>query len=80
MYKRQTKNAIDMEDMFSLGNVGLWKYVTNSSWAPTGAVSYTHLEEYDSEGNKNRMLSNLLRRYKNEKFTSVIANNYMVVS
>ena len=37
-------------------------------------------EEYDSEGNKNRMLSNLLRRYKNEKFPSVIANNYMVVS
>lgn len=27
-----------MEDMFSLGNVGLWKYVTNSSWAPTGEV------------------------------------------
>ena len=37
-------------------------------------------EEYDSEGNKNRMLSNLLRRYKNEKFPSVIANNYMVIS
>jgi hypothetical protein len=37
-------------------------------------------EEYDSEGNKNRMLSNLLRRYKNEKFPSVIANNYNVVS
>ena len=36
-------------------------------------------EEYDSEGNKNRMLSNLLRRYKNEKFPSVIANNYMVI-
>lgn len=27
-----------MEGMFSLGNVGLWKYVTNSSWAPTGEV------------------------------------------
>ena len=27
-----------MEDMFSLGNVGLWKYVTNSSWALTGEV------------------------------------------
>ena len=37
-------------------------------------------EEYDLEGNKNRMLSNLLRRYKNEIFPSVIANNYMVVS
>ena len=37
-------------------------------------------EEYDSENNKNRMLSNLLRRYKNEKFPSVIANNYMVIS
>lgn len=36
-------------------------------------------EEYDSENNKNRMLSNLLRRYKNEKFPSVIANNYMVI-
>lgn len=37
-------------------------------------------EEYDSENNKNRMLSNLLRRYKNEKFPSVIANNYIVIS
>ena len=37
-------------------------------------------EEYDSKGNKNRMLSNLLRRYKNEKFPPVIANNYMVIS
>ena len=31
-----------MEDMFSLGNVGLWKYVTNSSWAPTGDTSFIH--------------------------------------
>lgn len=37
-------------------------------------------EEYDDDGNKNRMLSNLLRRYKNEKFPSVIANNYIVGS
>ena len=37
-------------------------------------------EEYDSEGNKNRMLSNLLRKYSKEQFPSVIANNYMVQS
>ena len=37
-------------------------------------------EEYDAEGNPNRMLSNLLRRYKNEQFPSIIANNYMVQS
>ncbi len=37
-------------------------------------------QEYDSEGNKNRMLSNLLRRYKKEKFPSVIAKNYHVIS
>lgn len=37
-------------------------------------------EEYDTDGNPNRMLSNLLRRYKKEKFPSVIANNYMVQS
>lgn len=37
-------------------------------------------EEYDADGNPNRMLSNLLRRYRNEKFPSVIANNYMVQS
>lgn len=36
--------------------------------------------EYDSECNKNRMLSNLLRRYKKEKFPSVIAKNYNVIS
>ena len=28
-------------------------------------------EEYDSEGNKNRMLSNLLRRYMKEEFPTV---------
>lgn len=33
-------------------------------------------EEYDSEGNKNRMLSNLLRRYKNEKFPPTYSNIY----
>lgn len=37
-------------------------------------------EEYDADGKPNRMLSNLLRRYRNEKFPSVIANNYMVQS
>ena len=37
-------------------------------------------EEYDADGNPNRMLSNLLRRYRNQKFPSVIANNYMVQS
>lgn len=34
--------------------------------------------EYDEDGNKNRMLSNLLRRYGKEKFPPIIANNYMV--
>lgn len=33
-------------------------------------------EEYDSEGNKNRMLSNLLRRYMKEEFPSVIGLHY----
>ncbi len=37
-------------------------------------------EEYDADGNPNRMLSNLLRRYRNEQFPPVIANNYMVQS
>jgi hypothetical protein len=32
-------------------------------------------EEYDSDGNKNRMLSNLLRKYKNEDFPD-FANHY----
>ena len=45
-----------------------------------GYDSKRYNEEYDSENNKNRMLSNLLRRYKNEKFPSVIANNDMVIS
>lgn len=33
-------------------------------------------EEYDSEGNKNRMLSNLLRKYSKQKFPDVISNEY----
>jgi len=33
-------------------------------------------EEYDSEGNKNRMLSNLLRRYMKEEFPLVIGLHY----
>ena len=33
-------------------------------------------EEYDSEGNKNRMLSNLLRRYMKEEFPPVIGLHY----
>lgn len=37
-------------------------------------------EDYDTEGNPNRMLSNLLRRYRNEQFPSIIANNYIVQS
>ena len=61
--------------------------VSKDKWMFVSRLIYTvgydgkrYNEEYDSEGNKNRMLSNLLRRYKNEKFPSVIANNYMVVS
>lgn len=34
-------------------------------------------EEYDAEGNKNRMLSNLLRRYSKEEFPTVIGHYYM---
>lgn len=34
-------------------------------------------EEYDEEGNKNRMLSNLLRRYSKEEFPTVIGHYYM---
>ena len=33
-------------------------------------------EEYDDEGNKNRMLSNLLRKYKHNKFPLIIHNRY----
>lgn len=34
-------------------------------------------EEYDEDGNKNRMLSNLLRRYSKEQFPTVIGRYYM---
>lgn len=34
-------------------------------------------EEYDAEGNKNRMLSNLLRRYSKEEFPIAIGHYYM---
>ena len=34
-------------------------------------------EEYDEDGNKNRMLSNLLRRYSKEEFPTVIGHYYM---
>lgn len=40
----------------------------------------TYNEPIDKEGKPNRMLSNLLRRYRNEKFPSIIANYYMVCS
>ena len=33
-------------------------------------------KEYDDEGNKNRMLSNLLRKYSKQKFPDVISNEY----
>ena len=35
-------------------------------------------EEYDNEGNKNRMLSNLLRRYMKEEFPTVTGRHYML--
>lgn len=44
-----------MEDMFSLDNVGLWKYVTNSSWAPTGEVGELFITSI-----YNRLLLNIL--------------------
>lgn len=34
-------------------------------------------EEYDEDGNKNRMLSNLLRKYSKEEFPTVIGHYYM---
>ncbi len=34
-------------------------------------------EEYDTDGNKNRMLSNLLRRYSKEEFPTSIGHYYM---
>ncbi len=34
-------------------------------------------EEYDEDGNKNRMLSNLLRKYGKEEFPTVIGHYYM---
>lgn len=37
-----------------------------------------YYEEYDSDCNKNRMLSNLLRRYKNEKFPLLMGGHYMM--
>lgn len=33
-------------------------------------------EEYDEKGNKNRMLSNLLRKYSKQKFPDVTSNEY----
>lgn len=33
--------------------------------------------EYDSDGNKNRMLSNLLRKYKNEDFPNFVNHYYL---
>ena len=33
-------------------------------------------EEYDDKGNKNRMLSNLLRKYANEKFPTIVPKYY----
>lgn len=59
--------------------------VSKDKWMFVSRLIYTvgydgkrYNEEYDSEGNKNRMLSNLLRRYKNEEFPSYVAINYMV--
>lgn len=61
--------------------------VSKDKWMFVSRLIYTvgydgkrYNEEYDSEGNKNRMLSNLLRKYSKEQFPSVIANNYMVQS
>lgn len=61
--------------------------VSKDKWMFVSRLIYTvgydgkrYNEEYNSEGNKNRMLSNLLRRYRNEQFPSFIAKNYMIVS
>lgn len=37
-----------------------------------------YYEEYDNDCNKNRMLSNLLRRYKNEEFPMLTGGHYML--
>ena len=61
--------------------------VSKDKWMFVSRLIYTvgydgkrYNEEYDSEGNKNRMLSNLLRRYRKEQFPSCIAKNYMMMS
>lgn len=42
-----------------------------------GYDSKRYNEEYDSEGNKNRMLSNLLRKYGKEEFPATTGHCYM---
>ena len=58
--------------------------VSTDKWMFISRLIYTvgydgkrYNEEYDSEGNKNRMLSNLLRRYSKEEFPTVIGHYYM---
>lgn len=58
--------------------------VSTDKWMFISRLIYTvgydgtrYNEEYDEDGNKNRMLSNLLRRYSKEKFPTVIGHYYM---
>ena len=43
-----------------------------------GYDTHRYYDAYDSEGNPNRMLSNLLRRYKKENFPAVTGYHYML--
>lgn len=58
--------------------------VSTDKWMFISRLIYTvgydgkrYNEEYDEDGNKNRMLSNLLRRYSKEEFPIVIGHYYM---
>lgn len=58
--------------------------VSTDKWMFISRLIYTvgydgkrYNEEYDEDGNKNRMLSNLLRRYSKEEFPTVIGHYYM---
>ena len=58
--------------------------VSTDKWMFISRLIYTvgyhgkeYNEEYDENGNKKRMLSNLLRRYSQEEFPTVIGHYYM---
>jgi hypothetical protein len=42
-----------------------------------GYVGEEYNDEYDKDANKNRMLSNLLRKYNNEEFPTIVSRYYI---